>query len=103
MKPSAGSHVEGHVDAVEILVPRSVLGRIGHEVVDLSGLLGDDVVETRHDVAAASRQSRIQRRDDAERRQIGRLERQVVDDEKTVDTSAGVYVTSTDDRDPICC
>ncbi len=85
----AQSNVDGHVDAVEVLGPAAIPGRIGDEVVDLSGLLGDDVVEARHDVAAPSRQSRIQGGDDAERRQIGRLERQVVDNEKAVETSAG--------------
>ena len=69
---------------------------------DLPGLLGDDVVEARDDVASASGQSGIERRHDAERRQVGRLERQVVGDENP-SNQRRVYVTSTDDRGPICC
>ena len=77
------------VDAVEVLIPVSVGGRIGDEVVDHARLLRHDIVQARDDVAAAIRQSRVDWRHDAEWRQIGRLQRTVVDEREPVDTSDG--------------
>ena len=99
----ADAGVDRDVDAIEVLVPLSVRPRIGNEVVDLSCLFRDDIIEARDDVAPATRQSRIERRHDAERRQIGRLQREVVDDGKAVDTSGGCRSRRPTSACPICC
>ena len=78
------------VDAVEVLRPVSVGGRIGDEVVDHARLLRHDIVQARDNVAAAIRQSRVDWRHDAEWRQIGRLQRAVVHERKPVVPAAGV-------------
>src|SRR5262249_49304091 len=78
------AEVEEHIDAVEVLTPRSILRRVGDQVADLTSLVRDDVEEIRNDVPAAPGQSRVGWRDEAERCQVGRFERQIVGNEEAV-------------------
>src|SRR4051812_1276603 len=77
----AGAHGEAvtsanadvYVHTVEVLIPGSISRRIGDEVVHAPGLVRHDIVEAGHRIASAPRQSRIERCNDAEWREIGRL------------------------------
>ena len=77
--PQARVHVD--VDAVVDLRDLTVVGRIGPQLVRGHGeLVRLDVVETGHGVAAAARETRIGRRDDAELIEVRGRDRQVVGD-----------------------
>ena len=60
----AGSHCHVEVDAAPVLVLIAEVVRRLNLEVRLSELVRDDVVQTRHGIAAAARQSRIGRGDD---------------------------------------
>ena len=72
-----------------MLIPASVAARIRDEIAHLTGLVRHDIVQARHHVAPAARQARIHRSHHAERRQIGRLQRQVVGNGEAMGTSDG--------------
>ena len=89
-EPGVGPHADGHVEAVVVLGPGPVRSRVGDQVADVSGLVGHDVVQAGNGIAPATGQPRIEGRHQAERRQIARLEEQVVRHRKAVKPAADV-------------
>ncbi len=85
-----GPQVERRVDAVEVLIPASVVARGRDEIAHLTGLVRGDIVQARHHVAAAARQAGIDWSHDAEGCQIGRLQRQVVGNGKAMEPATAV-------------
>ena len=69
---------------------RPVLARIRDEVAHLTGLVRHHIVQTRHHVAPAARQARIHGSHHAERRQIRRLQRQVVGNREAMEPATAV-------------
>ena len=79
------------------------LSRIGDEVVDLSGLLGDDIVEARDHVAAATGQRGSSGATRLNGVRSAGWSSQVVDHREAVEPASGVRHLQRQTRGPICC